>query len=153
MKSLVHQTLTFSFIRHATEHNLQLLRHYSTRDIPAEADRLVREAFESFDEIDGIYISSANSAPILRYLEENNLGGKIAVIASDVFPELSAFIRKGIVNATIYQDPFGQGKRAFEGLFYNISEGRMPDSIIMVNPQIVLRSNLNAYEKWKSAAH
>ena len=67
-----------------------------------------------------------------------------------VFPELSAYLRKGTVNATIYQNPYGQGKQAFEGLFYHISEGRQINSILMTNPQIVLRSNLTAYEYGKS---
>ena len=37
MKSLVHQTLTFSFIRHVEEAGLQLLRHYATEDCPKQA--------------------------------------------------------------------------------------------------------------------
>ena len=150
MKSLVHQTLTFSFIRHAAEAGMTLLRHYATEDYPERAAEQVRKAFETHPEIDGIYISSANSEPILRYLEENHLGGRIAVIASDVFPELSAFMRKGIVNATIYQDPYRQGKRAFEGLFDYIANGVKPNSFIMTPPQIVLTSNLSVYERWKS---
>ena len=150
MKSLVHQTLTFSFIRHAEEAGMTLLRHYATEDYPERAAEQVRKAFETHPEIDGIYISSANSEPILRYLEANHLGGRIAVIASDVFPELSAFMRKGIVNATIYQDPYRQGKRAFEGLFDYIANGVKPNSFIMTPPQIVLTSNLSVYERWKS---
>ncbi len=148
VKSLVHQTLTFSFIRHAEKSNLHLLRHYATEDYPERAAALVEEAFESYPEIDGIYISSANSIPILQYLESHHLGGRVAVIASDVFPELSAYIRKGIVNATIYQNPFSQGKRAFEGLFYYLAEGRKVNSINMTSPQIVLKSNLSVYERW-----
>lgn len=150
MMSLVHQTLTFSFVRHASKYKLQLLRHYATQDYPEEATRMVAEAFRDFPDIDGIYISSANSAPICKYLEENKLGDRVAVIASDVFPELSSYMRKGVVNATIYQDPFHQGSHAFEGLYYHIAEGRSINSIIMTNPQIVLRSNLSAYERWKS---
>ena len=150
MKSLVHQTLTFSFIRHAEENGMVLLRHYATEDYPERAEVQVREAFTAYPDIDGIYISSANSAPILRYLEENGLGGRIAVIASDVFPELSAYMRKGIVNATIYQDPYRQGKRAFEQLFYYIADGVKPNSFVMTPPQIVLTSNLSVYERWKS---
>ena len=150
MMSLVHQTLTFSFIRHASKYKLQLLRHYATQDYPEEAARMVEEAFRTFPEIDGIYVSSANSTPICKYLEEHNLGDKVAVIASDVFPELSSYMRKGVVNATIYQDPFHQGSHAFEGLFYHIAEGRSINSIIMTDPQIVIRSNLSAYERWKS---
>ena len=147
MKSLVHQTLTFSFIRHAEKARMQLLRHYATEDYPERAAAQVREAFETFPEIDGIYISSANSAPVLRYLEEHDLGQKVAVIASDVFPELSDFMRKGVVNATIYQDPYLQGKRAFEGLFNYIMDGIRPPSFIMTPPQIVLTSNLSVYER------
>lgn len=149
MQSLVHQTLTFSFIRHANKYKLKMLRHYATQDKPEEAANMIEEAFRDFPDIDGIYISSANSTPILRYLEEHEMGDRVAVIASDVFPELSAYLRKGIVNATIYQDPFNQGRHAFEGLFYHISEGRSINSIIMTDPQIVIRSNLSAYERWK----
>ena len=150
MKSLVHQTLTFSFIRHASRYNLNLLRHYATQDYPEEAANMVREAFQTFPEIDGIYVSSANSTPICRYLEEHKLGDKVVLIASDVFPELSSYMRKGIVNATLYQNPYGQGKHAFEGLFYHISEGRSINSILLTDPQIVIRSNLSAYERWKT---
>lgn len=149
MRSLVHQTLTFSFIRHANKFNLQLMRHYATQDYPEQAEAMVEEAFRDFPDIDGIYVSSANSTPICRYLEEHDLGDRVAVIASDVFPELSAYLRKGVVNATIYQDPFNQGRHAFEGLFYHIAEGRSINSIIMTDPQIVIRSNLSAYERWK----
>ena len=150
MKSMVHQTLSFSFIRHAEERGMALLRHYATEDYPERAAEQVRDAFESFPGIDGIYISSANSAPILQYIEEHQLGDRVAVIASDVFPELCAYMRKGIVNATIYQDPYRQGKRAFECLFYYIADGTKPNSYIMTPPQIVMTSNLSVYERWKS---
>ncbi|MBR7187328.1 MAG: LacI family DNA-binding transcriptional regulator [Clostridia bacterium] len=150
MKSMVHQTLSFSFIRHAEERGMTLLRHYATEDYPERAAEQVRDAFETYSGIDGIYISSANSAPILRYLEENRLGDRVAVVASDVFQELSAYMRKGIVNATIYQDPYRQGKRAFEGLFYYIADGIKPNSYLMTPPQIVMTSNLSVYERWKN---
>lgn len=150
MQSLVHQTLTFSFIRHASQYNLRLLRNYATQDYPEEATRMVEEAFRDFPDINGIYVSTANSTPICKYLEEHELGDRVAVIASDVFPELSSYMRKGVVNATIYQDPFHQGSHAFESMFYHISEGRSINSIIMTDPQIVLRSNLSAYERWKN---
>ncbi len=150
MKSLVHQTLTFSFIRHAEEYNLQLLRHYATDDYPEKARQTVEQVFKEFSEIDGIYISSGNSEPICRYIDENGLSDRVAIIASDIFPELSTYIRRGIVKATIYQDPFGQGYKAFEGLYYHIAEGRTINSIVMVDPQIVIRSNLSAYERWRA---
>lgn len=73
------------------------------------AARQAREAFASFDEIDGIYISSANSWPILKYPEGNDLGDKVSAIAWGVFPEPSAYIRKDVVNATICQERADRG--------------------------------------------
>jgi len=146
MQSPIHQSLIFSLSRYASERRLTLVRHYDTLDIPDFAAKLVAEAFRSYDSIDGIYISSANSVPIFRYLDEHGLAEKITVIASDVFPELNEYLRRGVVNATIFQDPFSQGYNAFEKLYHCIAEGVVPPVCVMSTPQIVLQSNLPLYE-------
>lgn len=147
MLSLVHQSLTFSFTRHALDANLSVLRHYDTRDYPREAARMVEEAFATYPRIDGVYVCSANSLPICRYIDEHGLADTVALVTSDVFPELSAYLKRGVVDATIYQDPFSQGRQAFESLYRNIAEGEPVKNMIMTAPQIVLRSNLSIYQK------
>jgi len=146
MQSLVHQNLTFSFVRHAMDANLVLLRHYDTEDLPEKAEKMVAEAFETFNDINGIYVCSANSIPVCQYIEKHGLSEKVVLITSDVFPELNYYLKNGLVSATIYQDPFVQGQRAFESLYQNISEGKPVKSMIMSNPQIVLKSNLSIYQ-------
>ena len=90
----------------------------------------------------GIYLSTANSIPVLRALEEKHLLGKIEVIATDLFPELVPYIESGKIFATLYQRPFVQGKTALEILLHYLVDRVAPSSITRLAPHIVLRSNL-----------
>jgi len=90
----------------------------------------------------GIYISTANSIPILEALEERNFLGEIQVIATDLFPELVPYIESGKILATLYQRPFVQGKTAFELLVQYILNGVAPEPLTRLAPHIILRSNL-----------
>lgn len=147
MQSLIHQGLIFSFSRCAMTLGLQLLQHYDTLDTPQIAERLVQEAFETHERIDAIYISSSNSIPICRYVDEHGLSDQVTIIASDIFDELNEYLRRGVVNATIFQDPFAQGYTAFEKLYYNLAENRPVPTFVTARPQIVLKSNLPLYQK------
>jgi LacI family transcriptional regulator len=90
----------------------------------------------------GIYISTANSIPVLRALEEQQLLGRVEIVTTDLFPELAALIEAGKILATIYQRPYTQGKVAFEAIFRYLVEGVFPDSVTRLAPHIILRSNL-----------
>ena len=107
----------------------------------------MQEAFETHERIDAIYISSSNSIPICRYVDEHGLSDQVTIIASDIFDELNEYLRRGVVNATIFQDPFAQGYTAFEKLYYNLAENRPVPTFVTARPQIVLKSNLPLYQK------
>jgi LacI family transcriptional regulator len=91
---------------------------------------------------DAIYISTANSLPVLRALEELKLLGRVQVIATDLFPELVPLLESGKVLATLYQRPEAQGKTAFETLFAYITDKDKPVKVHRFAPHIILRSNL-----------
>jgi LacI family transcriptional regulator len=90
----------------------------------------------------GIYISTANSLPVLRAIEERNLFGEIQVITTDLIPELIPYIQSGKVLATLYQRPFTQGKTALDLLVSYLVDGVVPKTVTRLAPHIVLRSNL-----------
>lgn len=96
---------------------------------------------------DGIYINTANSLPVLRALQEQDLLGKIQVVTTDLFAELVPLIESGAVLATLDQRPFTQGKRAFEILFRFLVEGIRPQPVTRLAPHIVLRSNLALFSE------
>jgi LacI family transcriptional regulator len=91
----------------------------------------------------GIYVSTANSLPVLAALRDAGQAGRIAVITTDLFDELAAFVRSGVVLATIYQRPMSQGMRAVQALYRYIAEGVHPPRQIRLAPHLVMRSNLD----------
>ncbi len=93
----------------------------------------------------GIYVSTANSPPVLQAVEESNRAGSIAVITTDLFPALVPLIRSGRVLATVHQRPLAQGRLAFRALYRFLMEGICPVPKIRVAPHIVMSSNLDLF--------
>jgi LacI family transcriptional regulator len=96
-------------------------------------------------DIRGIYVSTANSPPVLQAIEESGLAGKIVVISTDLFPALVPLIRSGRILATIHQRPLTQGRLAFQALYQFLVEGQCPVPRIRVAPHIVMNSNLDLF--------
>jgi LacI family transcriptional regulator len=114
-----------------------------THDNEKEAYRKSKSALAP--EIRGVYVSTANSVPVLRAIEESGRAGRIAVIATDLFPGLVPFIRSGAVAATIHQRPFNQGRMAFQILRKFLVEGFTPSPVVKLAPHVVMRSNLSLF--------
>ena len=92
-----------------------------------------------------IYVSTANSKTVIQALEELDPERRVAVVTTDLFPELVPFLKSGRILATIYQRPEAQGRMAFEALYQFLAEGRCPPHRIKLNPHIVMRSNLELF--------
>jgi LacI family transcriptional regulator, galactose operon repressor len=122
--------------------HLTLLPAIESHESPKEAYRQARSLLSRPPHPLGIYISTANSLPVLRALEELNLLGKVQVIATDIFSELVPYIESGKVLASLYQRPFTQGKTALELLLRYLIDGSIPKPVTRLAPHIVLRSNL-----------
>ena len=56
------------------------------------------------------------------------------IIASDIYPELVDFIKEGVVQASIFQDPFSKGRIAFKNLFELLAEYKEFNSTILMDP-------------------
>lgn len=141
----IHVEKINGFMEQVKKTPLNVVAIYEHHDDPTIAYHTTDKLLREYPEIDGIYISTANSAMICKKIIELGLGGKIKVVASDIFPELNDYIIKGVVHATIFQDPFNQGRMAFKYLYEHIAEGKQFNSEILINPQIVVESNLEAY--------
>ncbi len=125
--------------------HLTLLPVVESHEIPQDAYRQTAALFKSKARPDGIYISTANSLPVLKALEEQKLLGRMHIIATDLFHELIPLLDSGKVLATLYQRPYAQGKIAFEMLIDYLLEKNKPVKIHRLAPHIVLRSNLSLF--------
>jgi LacI family transcriptional regulator len=125
--------------------HLSLLPAIESHEKPNEAYRQAVSLISSKPFPLGIYISTANSIPVLRALEEKHLLGEVQVVTTDLFPELVPHIESGNILATLYQRPFTQGKTALELLLRHLIDGTTPETHTRLAPHIILRSNLGLF--------
>jgi LacI family transcriptional regulator len=122
--------------------HLSLLPAVESHERPKEAYRQTIGLLHGETKPQGLYISTANSMPVLQALEEEGLLGKIQVVTTDLFQELVPLIETGKVLATLYQRPFTQGKVAFESLVTYLLEEKKTAPMTRLAPHIIFRSNL-----------
>jgi len=146
-ENMSQKGIVSSFCNSAPTFSVETAAVFYTDNNPELSESIARDILTNRRDIEGIYVSTANSIPICRVIEEMGLQGRIGVVASDVFSRLNDYIRSGTVFATIDQNPFMQARSAFESLFYNLTEGTPIREFTLARPQAVFVSNLNLYEK------
>lgn len=125
--------------------HLTLLPAIETYDKPNDAYQATLALLKRRPRPAGLYISTANSLPVIKAVEEHGLLGRVQIVATDLFPELAALLESGKILATIYQRPYTQGRVAFEALVRHLVEGSRPEPAIRLAPHIILRSNLQLF--------
>ncbi len=123
--------------------SLQFAEVVETHDDPREAQVRTQELLEKHPGLDAMYVSTGNSISVLQAIEKAGRMGSMAIVTTDLFPELGLRIRKGAVFATLYQRPFSQGRLAFQALYRFLMEGKCPPGRIKLLPHVVMRSNLD----------
>jgi len=114
-------------------------------DDEAEAYEKCREVFASTPDIAGVYVSTANSMPVMRALEAQPSNGTVVIITTDLFPALAPLVESGRVAATIYQRPWVQGQIALQAIYKFLMEGVTPPAVHRLSPHVVMRSNLKLF--------
>jgi LacI family transcriptional regulator len=109
------------------------------------AYRLTLDALRQHPDIKAAYISTANSIPVIRALEDSGRISHVSVVTTDLFPELIPLIRSGKVVGTLYQRPKAQGKLSFESLYQFLVAGKCPPVRHRLTPHLILRSNLDMF--------
>ena len=144
--SSVHRRRRDAFEKMAKQNGLNIISQMNMCDSAEKLRELCYSQLGDCPYVDGIYITSGNSVELCRYIEEKGLSDKIVLVTFDTFPELNEYLKRGIVNATIYQNLFGQAKAAFEALVQFISDGRGVDDVITTRCELVMRNNIEYYE-------
>ncbi|MBB5060306.1 LacI family transcriptional regulator [Granulicella aggregans] len=125
--------------------HLTLLPALESHERPKEAYRQAMSLMEKGNHPQGVYVSTANSLPVLQALEELGLLGKVQIVTTDLFQDLVPLIESGKVLATLYQRPYTQGKVAFENLLAYLLKGSRQEMVVRLAPHIILRSNLSLF--------
>lgn len=125
--------------------HLTLLPALESHEKPKEAYRQTMDLMKKRTRPEGLYLSTANSQPVLQALDELNLLDKVHIVTTDLYKDLVPLIEYGKILATIYQRPFTQGKLAFENLVAYLLQKDERHRYIRLAPHVVLRSNLSLF--------
>jgi len=143
--SEIHKDHIIGFQEQLKAKPMELVAIYENYDDPDIAYHATDKLLRDYPDLGGLYIATANSATVCKKIVELGIHGKINIVASDLFPELNQYLIDGVVHATMFQQPFQQGRLAFRNLYEHIAEGKAFDDVILLKPQIVLSSNLELF--------
>jgi LacI family transcriptional regulator len=114
-------------------------------DVESEAYEKSLALFDHHPDLNGIYVTTEVSIPVLNAARKKQMLERLTVITTDLFPALVPKIRSREVAATIYQRPRTQGRLAFRVLHEYIMEGECPSSQVTLAPHLVMRGNLDFF--------
>jgi LacI family transcriptional regulator len=132
---------------------MQLEAPLEDHDIEAEAYVKCRQLFQSRPDLAGVYVTTEASIPVLNAARDAGILDRLAVITTDLFPELVEEIRSGTVAATIHQRPRTQGVMAFRVLHDFLVDHQTPSPQVTLAPHLVMRGNLDFFLQRQSFEH
>src|SRR3984957_5241890 len=99
----------------------------------------------------GLYVNTVNCLPVCRALGAHGMAGKVKLISTDLFAEMAPYFHKGIITASIYQQPHRQGQMAVRLMADNLT-GRLPlPPTVHLSPGVVMSSNLHLFREIRLA--
>ncbi|MGI6162172.1 MAG: substrate-binding domain-containing protein [Christensenellales bacterium] len=142
----IHAETEEGFLKQLTITPLKLAEIYYNFDNVQYAYSETNAILDKYPDLGGIYVNSFNSSGVLKSVEERGLGGRITIVTSDIYDELRRYIERGVVTASIFQDQYTQGKMGLKMLYQSIAEDLEVKDTTLINPQIILRSNMKLYK-------
>jgi LacI family transcriptional regulator len=99
----------------------------------------------------GLYVNTVNCLPVCRALGAHGLAGKVKLITTDLFAEMAPYFHKGIITASIYQQPHRQGQLAVRLMADHLTNKTPLPPAVHLSPGVVMSSNLNLFREMRMA--
>lgn len=107
--------------------NFQVLQElYETHESDVEAYELITKLLKTHKNLAGICLTGAGQAGAGRALAESGRAGEVRFACYDTMPETVGYIRDGVVDFTIVQDPFLQGYLPVKIMYEYLAFGIQP---------------------------
>jgi LacI family transcriptional regulator len=144
--SIVHKETITGFQNYISGTSMNFAGIFEHRDDPEIAYYLASRMIKERPDIKGVYFGTANSISFCKRLEECGRMQDIRIVASDLLPEIIEKIKNGVISATIFQNPYAQGKTLIEIMYKMIAENyKLENDIYYLDPYPIFKSNLGLY--------
>ena len=140
----IHRKNLEGFLSEAGENLFACIDVREHHDNPELAIKELNTIINTTPSYQGLYITSASIIdvyPVLKHLSAEMLP---TIVTTDLFYENRDLLEKGIISATIFQDPYKQGKRSVIQLYQHLCGEKICD-YQYITPQVVFSSNMDYY--------
>jgi len=141
--NIEHKLKTNGFVDFAKSCNLNIIGIYETLDDDQIAAQLAKKIMSEVNTIDGMYIATANSPAVCSVVEANRY--KTKIVSTDIYDKIVEYMEKGVIHCSIFQDLEKHGRTAVKVIYEYLAEQKCPAKIMYIKPQIIIKSNLDAY--------
>jgi LacI family transcriptional regulator len=138
-----HQKKVEGFCAESKNANFTISGVYETKDNPESAIIELEQLIDKHPETQVIYVATGNSEKICEYIYQKSLD--IKVIATDVFDAIIEYMNRGVIIATIFQNPIQQGERAIHVINTYFTENVLPQKKIYIPPTVVFKNNAKLF--------
>lgn len=141
----IHKENIEGFLSFAKQNSFKSIEIYEHDDQPDKVIEKVSQIVKEGNDFSGIYITSASSYLACREIEKQGLAGKMKIITTDLFDETRQLLQQGIACATIFQNPFKQGKDVVKKMYRYLYD-KNGEGQFYITPQAIFSSNMNLYK-------
>ena len=122
---------------------MEIVDMAETNDDDVVAFEAARQMLCAHPQITALFVAAAGTYGVCRAVEAMNKAGEITIVCFDAIPSTVEMMKKGLIKATICQQPFTQGNKSVHIAFDYVVSGMKPhkDRFIVKN-EIKILENL-----------
>jgi LacI family transcriptional regulator len=128
----------------------KIIRRIEGHEDEKESFQKTSELLRQVPALAGIYVNTVNCLPVCGALAERGLAGKVKLIATDLFAEMSPHLQKGTITASIYQQPHRQGQTAVRLMADHLLNKSSLPSKVHLSPSVAMSSNLHFFREMRA---
>jgi len=125
---------------------VEIIGVYENRDRANEAYHITRKLLQDFPDLKGIYVTAGGPFGAAKAIKDMGKVNKVKLICFDFVDETVKYVREGVIQACIGQDPFLQGYEVVQILYdFFIKRGRPRQEYIFTSIDVACRANIEYF--------
>lgn len=145
--SIIFRRKGFESILHEKYPGVQVIDVGETHGNPENSYGLVRDFLKRYPNLDGVYVADGGSPPgVARAVEKAGVSGRIKIVSHDLVDETMQYLARGVITATLNQDPFAQGHDPVIHIFNHLVTGwRPPTPRLLTTMDVITKDNYHMF--------
>lgn len=142
-----HEERRKAFVDHVQKNSsIEIVSEVENQDKADIAYNQAQDFMNAFPDLAAIYVTAGGPFGAAKAVEDAGKAGKIKIISYDFVDETMEFVRKGVITATIGQNPFAQGHDPAIRLFnYLVSKEVPPAAMLLTKADLVTKEDMQAF--------